>query len=72
VGGSGDVLAGCIGSLLAQACSASLAAAFGVLAHIHAGKMLEEAFPGRGNVASEIAHMLPRAKAMLMEQPFHA
>ena len=67
VGGSGDVLAGCIGSLLAQGCAASLAAAFGVLAHIHAGKLLEESFSGRGNTASEIAHMLPKAKAMLME-----
>ena len=72
VGGSGDVLAGCVGSLLAQGCTAPLAAAFGVLAHIHAGKLLEEAFPGRGNTASEIAHTLPRAKAALMEQAFHA
>jgi NAD(P)H-hydrate epimerase len=70
VGGSGDVLAGCIGSLLAQGCTASLAAAFGVLAHIHAGKLLEESFPCRGNTASEIAHALPKAKAALMEQCF--
>ena len=71
VGGSGDVLAGCIGGLLAQGCTASLAAAFGVLAHIHAGKLLEAAFPGRGNTASEIAHMLPKARAVL-EQASHA
>jgi NAD(P)H-hydrate epimerase len=69
VGGSGDVLAGCVGSLLAQGCAASLAAAFGVLAHIRAGQLLEKAYPGRGNTASEIAHMLPRAKAALSEQP---
>jgi NAD(P)H-hydrate epimerase len=72
VGGSGDVLAGCIGSLLAQGYAASLAAAFGVLAHIHAGKLLEEAFPARGNTASEIAHMLPKAAAVLLEQSSHA
>ena len=72
VGGSGDVLAGCIGSLRAQGCPASLAAAFGVLAHVHAGKLLEEAFPDRGNTASEIAHMLPRARTVLTGQAFHA
>ncbi|MCL1985572.1 MAG: NAD(P)H-hydrate dehydratase [Betaproteobacteria bacterium] len=71
VGGSGDVLAGCIGSLLAQGCTALLAASFGVLAHIRAGKLLEESFPGRGNTASEIAQMLPRAKSVLMEQYRH-
>jgi NAD(P)H-hydrate epimerase len=72
VGGSGDVLAGCTGSLLAQGCDAFPAAACGVLLHIHAGSLLEEAFPGRGNVASEIAHMLPKAKAALAGQPSRA
>jgi NAD(P)H-hydrate epimerase len=72
VGGSGDVLAGCIGSLRAQGCTTPLAAAFGVLMHIHAGKLLEDAFPGRGNTASEIAHMLPKAKTVLIEQGSHA
>jgi len=72
VGGSGDVLAGCIGSLRAQGCAAPLAAAFGVLLHIHAGRLLDEAFPGRGNLASEIAHMLPKAKVVLAEQRSHA
>jgi len=71
VGGSGDVLAGCVGSLLAQGCTALQAASFGVLMHIHAGKLLEEAFPGRGNSASEIAHMLPQAKTVLIEQSSH-
>jgi NAD(P)H-hydrate epimerase len=72
VGGSGDVLAGCIGSLLAQGCPASVAAACGVLLHIHAGRLLEESFPDRGNIASEIAHMLPGAKAALAGQTSHA
>jgi NAD(P)H-hydrate epimerase len=72
VGGSGDVLAGCIGSLLAQGCGAALAAAFGVLLHIQAGKMLAASFPDRGNAASEIAHMLPRAKTVLMKRHTHA
>jgi len=71
VGGSGDVLAGCVGSLLAQGCTALLAASFGVLMHIHAGKLLAGAFPGRGNSASEIAHMLPRARTVLIEQGSH-
>ena len=72
VGGSGDVLAGSIGSLLAQGYPACLAAAFGVLVHIHAGKLLEAVFPDRGNTASEIAHMLPRARTVLMGQASHA
>ena len=72
VGGSGDVLAGCIGSLLAQGCAAPLAAAFGVLLHIHAGRLLEASFPSRGNLASDITHMLSKAKAVLAEQCSHA
>jgi NAD(P)H-hydrate epimerase len=65
VGGSGDVLAGCMGSLSAQGCAPLPAAALGVLLHARAGKILEESFPERGNSAREIADALPRARALL-------
>ncbi len=72
VGGSGDVLAGCIGSLLGQGCPPLAAAALGVLLHIRAGEILAERFPDRGNSAGEIAHALPRAKALLRGVPVQA
>lgn len=68
VGGSGDVLAGCVGSLLGQGLSSLTAAALGVLLHARAGALLEEEFPARGNSAGEIARALPRAKALLVRQ----
>ena len=75
VGGSGDVLAGCIGTLLAQIaaqpCEAGestsrLAACLGVRLHALAGMLLREAFPQRGNTATDIAETLPRARAELL------
>ncbi|WP_415978158.1 NAD(P)H-hydrate dehydratase, partial [Bilophila wadsworthia] len=70
-GGSGDVLSGCLGTLMAQAaahpsegCESSsfLAACMGVHLHARAGRLLREAFPQRGNSATDIAEMLPRAR----------
>jgi len=61
VGGSGDVLAGVIGSLLARDVSPLLAASLGVYWHGLAGRLLSGDFPHRGNLASEIAGALPRA-----------
>lgn len=77
VGGSGDVLSGCLCTLLAQtaahpsesseaegcASAAHLAACLGVHLHAKAGEVLRAAFPERGNTASDIAETLSRARA---------
>jgi len=59
--GSGDVLAGAIGSLLAQGCSPLEAALAGVSAHGLAGDLAAREIGGRGLLVSDIAHRLPRA-----------
>jgi len=59
VGGSGDVLSGVIGSLLARGAAPMEAACLGVFWHGMAGRALREDYPLRGNLASEIAEMLP-------------
>ena len=76
VGGSGDVLAGCLGGLLAskgktiQKCSAALtwgchpsllAAGMGVALHALAGRSLAQQWPLRGNTSAETADALPHA-----------
>ncbi|MFZ5426199.1 MAG: NAD(P)H-hydrate dehydratase [Thermodesulfobacteriota bacterium] len=61
VGGSGDVLSGVAGSLLARDLSPLLAACLGVYWHGLAGRLVSGDFPYRGNLASEIAGALPRA-----------
>nr|WP_321514373.1 NAD(P)H-hydrate dehydratase [uncultured Pseudodesulfovibrio sp.] len=59
IGGSGDVLSGVIGSLMARTMPPMQAACLGVYWHGLAGNALNNEFPMRGNLASEIAHMLP-------------
>lgn len=61
VAGSGDVLSGLLGSLLGRAISPLPSACLGVYWHGLVGKTLAKDFPGRGNLASEIAHALPQA-----------
>jgi len=61
VGGSGDVLAGLIGSLLGRRMTPFMASCLGVYWHATAGLLLEEQYPSRGNLAREIAAMLPEA-----------
>jgi len=61
VGGSGDVLAGVIAALMARGLAPVDAAAIGVHWHGAAGRLLRKDYPARGNLASEIADMLPRA-----------
>ncbi len=61
VGGSGDVLSGLTGSLLARSISPLHAACLGVYWHGLAGRLLSANYPNRGNLASEIAGALPRA-----------
>ncbi len=61
VAGTGDVLTGVIARLLAHSISPLPAACLGVYWHSLAGKMLEKDFPGRGNLASQVAEILPAA-----------
>jgi ADP-dependent NAD(P)H-hydrate dehydratase / NAD(P)H-hydrate epimerase len=61
VGGSGDVLAGLLAGLLARGLDPLDAAALAVYWHGHAGALLEEDFPLRGNLPRDIADALPRA-----------
>lgn len=80
VGGSGDVLSGCLGTLLAQReklqtsaeqlglSPSALAAYLAVLVHARAGQILTENYPQRGNTASEIAACLPEARKHLLDQ----
>ncbi len=55
IGGSGDVLAGIAGALLASGRDAALAAALGVEIHARAGAALAKQWPERGNGPREIA-----------------
>lgn len=61
VAGSGDVLAGIIGSLLAQGHPPLTASRLGVYWHGYTGSLLAEDFPYRGNTPLEIADHLPKA-----------
>jgi NAD(P)H-hydrate epimerase len=61
VGGSGDVLSGVIASLMARGLEPLSAALAGVYWHGMAGRLLSDSYPGRGNLASEIASQLPFA-----------
>ena len=69
VAGSGDVLAGAIGTVLAQGLEAFIAACCGVYLHARSGELLAERYPRRGNSASEIADMLPVAGAATVPRP---
>jgi len=61
VGGSGDVLSGIIGSLVARGVNPYPAACLGVYWHGLAGMALEDESPHHGRLAREIAHILPQA-----------
>jgi NAD(P)H-hydrate epimerase len=61
VAGSGDVLAGILGSLISQGYPALTAAQVAVYWHGLAGTTLARDFPYRGNTPLEIAHILPQA-----------
>ncbi len=63
--GSGDVLAGLIGSLLAQGMPPFDAAVLGVHAHGLAGERVGHARTQRGGLASEVADALPHVLAEL-------
>lgn len=61
IAGSGDVLSGIIGTLLAQGFPPLTAAQIGVYWHGYSGNLLARDFPFRGNTPLEIADALPRA-----------
>ncbi len=71
VGGSGDVLAGCLGGLLARGDIADLpslgVAGVGVAQHALAGRICATSWPERGNRASELADALPQARTDLAD-----
>ncbi|MFH1034031.1 MAG: NAD(P)H-hydrate dehydratase [Pseudomonadota bacterium] len=64
-GGSGDVLAGLIGGLLAQGVGALSAALGGVFAHGLAAELAQADYGRRGLAAEELLGYLPRAFASL-------
>jgi len=57
--GTGDVLAGVIGAMLAQGLSAWEGAMLGVVAHAHAGDLAAAQIGERGMIASDIIARLP-------------
>ena len=67
--GSGDVLSGILGTYLAQGISNFSAACAAVYLHGMAGRILHVSYPFRGNLPSEIAHILPEVKMALTKVP---
>lgn len=61
VGGSGDVLAGLIGSLIGQGMASAEAAAVGAYLHGAAGEIAKADFGQRGMLARELIDYIPRA-----------
>jgi len=68
-GGSGDVLTGIIGALLAQGVKPLEAAAAGVFVHGLAADLLAADLGGRGFLAGQVAEAVPRAVASLTDGP---
>jgi hydroxyethylthiazole kinase-like uncharacterized protein yjeF len=66
-GGTGDVLAGLIGSLLAQGLSARSAAVAGVSIHAQAGLMVQARRGRAGALASDLLDTLPAAQELLRQ-----
>jgi NAD(P)H-hydrate epimerase len=66
--GTGDVLAGVIGALLAQGVEAYAAAVLGVYLHGRAGDIAEREIGPFGVVAGDLASRLPRAVAELLDR----
>lgn len=69
-GGSGDVLTGMIGGLLAQGLSPQDAARAGVYLHGLSGDLTGQARGQIGMIAGDLLDELPRAIRLLMEGPF--
>jgi NAD(P)H-hydrate epimerase len=67
VAGTGDVLAGAIGGLLAQGTAPFEAAACGVYIHGMAGEELSDELGDRGLLASELLPQIPRAIRTILQ-----
>jgi len=66
--GSGDVLSGIIGGLMAQGCSPYDAAVAGVYLHGRSGDMLLREHGDAGTIASDLAAVLPRARQSVLRE----
>ena len=66
-GGTGDVLAGLIGSMLAQGLASRDAAVAGVTIHAQAGLMVQARRGRAGALASDVIDTLPAAQELLRE-----
>jgi hydroxyethylthiazole kinase-like uncharacterized protein yjeF len=66
-GGTGDVLAGLIGSMLSQGLSPRDAAVAGVTIHAHAGLMVQGRRGRAGALASDLIDTLPAAQELLRQ-----
>lgn len=71
-GGSGDILAGCLGALAAGGMDSFSAAVAGTVLHAEAGLIVSEDFPERGNFALQTADALPEARARLTGHSPHS
>jgi NAD(P)H-hydrate epimerase len=65
--GSGDVLAGVIGSLLAQGLAPFPAAALGVYLHARAGQLASQELGDAGMLATDLLTRLPLARRELLD-----
>jgi ADP-dependent NAD(P)H-hydrate dehydratase / NAD(P)H-hydrate epimerase len=66
-GGTGDVLAGLIGSMLAQGLAPGDAAVAGVTVHAQAGLMVQARRGRAGGLASDVVEALPAAQELLRQ-----
>lgn len=71
MGGSGDVLAGCLGGLLAADHAdwrtGLPIAGMGVALHALAGRACAKLYPARGNTAGQVADALPKVRARMAQ-----
>jgi NAD(P)H-hydrate epimerase len=66
--GTGDVLSGIIGSLLAQGCSPFDAAVAGVYLHGAAGDLVQDRYGDAGTLASDLFTAIPKARLEIIRQ----
>lgn len=66
--GTGDVLSGIVGGLLAQGCDPFVAATAGVYLHGRAGDLLRREHGDIGTVAGDLPPMIPAARRSILEK----
>lgn len=67
-GGTGDVLSGIIGGLMAQQCPPDEAALAGVFLHGFAGDMAAENSGDAGTLAGDLLPLIPRARSRILDE----